>query len=246
MNNFSLKADLHMHTVASGHAYSTLIEMCSAAADSSLEIIAVTDHGPAMPGGPHMYYFGNMAVLPERIKGVRLLRGLEANILNEEGEIDLPPNYLCKLDLVWASLHPPCIKNAGSRLNTESLLKALDNPYVDGVAHPCNPEYPVDIVEVLGKARELGKLVEINNSSLYVRPGSREHSHKIAALACEEGNLLALNSDAHFAGDVGRVDEALEILTEAGVTEEQIMNADSARIMSFVEERRRVKQKVNF
>ena len=46
--------DTHTHTVASGHAYSTLIENAKAASAKGLKALAVTDHGVAMPGGPHM------------------------------------------------------------------------------------------------------------------------------------------------------------------------------------------------
>ena len=49
-------ADLHIHSIASGHAYSTVNENAKAAADRGLQLIALTDHGPKMPGGPHLYY----------------------------------------------------------------------------------------------------------------------------------------------------------------------------------------------
>lgn len=45
-------ADLHTHTVASTHAYSTLQEMVTAASEMGLSAIAVTDHGVEMPGAP--------------------------------------------------------------------------------------------------------------------------------------------------------------------------------------------------
>ena len=54
-----LKIDLHSHTVSSGHAYSTLLENLRAAKEKGLEALAMTDHGPNMPGGPHLYHFYN-------------------------------------------------------------------------------------------------------------------------------------------------------------------------------------------
>ena len=75
-----LVADLHTHTVASGHAYCSVNEMAQAAADVGLEMIAITDHGPNMPGGPHLYHFGNIHVVPSVIAGARVLKGVEANI----------------------------------------------------------------------------------------------------------------------------------------------------------------------
>ncbi len=237
MQQSFLPVDLHIHTVASGHAYSTLEEICKTAAAKGLRLIAVTDHGPAMPGGPHRYYFGNLGVLPARIEGVMILRGIEANIVNEEGEIDLPLNYLKKLDLVWAALHPPCIESGDRKQNTATLLKALENPYVDGIAHPCNPEYPIDAERVLNKAKEEGKLIEINNSSLFVRPGSWDYSMEIAVIARKLGNMVMVNSDAHFSGDVGNVESALEIIGEAGLPVEQLINKEPSRVLSFVKKR---------
>ena len=42
--------DTHTHTLASGHAYSTIDEMIQAAADKGLKLYALTEHAPAMPG----------------------------------------------------------------------------------------------------------------------------------------------------------------------------------------------------
>ena len=48
-----IKADLHTHTLSSGHAYSTIDEMAKGAQKRGLNLIAITDHGPAMPGASH-------------------------------------------------------------------------------------------------------------------------------------------------------------------------------------------------
>ena len=66
-------ADLHVHTVASGHAYSTVAEIARVAADKGLALIALTDHGPAMPGGPHAYHFSNQTAIPDVLFGLRVL-----------------------------------------------------------------------------------------------------------------------------------------------------------------------------
>ena len=49
--------DTHTHSVSSGHAYSTIQEMAAAAAEKGIEVMAVTDHGPAMDGAPCIYHF---------------------------------------------------------------------------------------------------------------------------------------------------------------------------------------------
>jgi putative hydrolase len=84
-----LVADLHTHSIASGHALSTIQENAQAAAKKGLEILGVTDHGPQTPGGPHVYYFYSLFALPDFLEGVRILRGVEANIIDGQGNLDL-------------------------------------------------------------------------------------------------------------------------------------------------------------
>ena len=87
------------------HAYSTVVENAREAANKGLKMIVITDHGPALGEGINRYYFGNMTVIPRQIEGVYILRGIEANILDCKGTLDLPERYLKKLDIVLAGLH---------------------------------------------------------------------------------------------------------------------------------------------
>jgi putative hydrolase len=89
-----IRTDLHVHTVSSGHGYSTVREICAEAAARGLELVAVTDHGPSMPGGPHTYHFANMVVLPRVLSGVKVLRSAECNIIDAEGRLDLDDRVL--------------------------------------------------------------------------------------------------------------------------------------------------------
>lgn len=237
MSALKLVADLHIHTIASGHAYSTVAEIIEAASARGLEAIALTDHGPAMPGGPHRYYFGNLYVLPEKEKDVEILRGVEANIIDLDGNIDLPEYYLSLLDIVWAGLHIPCFQPATRSLNTKALLNALENPYVDGIVHPGNPDFPIDESALVWAAAEKGKLLEINNSSFIVRRGSRTNCREIAKLVARSDALVALNSDAHLARDVGCSEEALKLALESGIAPEQIINSDLLLLKKFLQKR---------
>jgi putative hydrolase len=101
-------ADMHTHSIASGHAYSTINELAAAASAKGLLAMAITDHGPALPGGPHAYHFGAMRFIPREIGGVRILLGCEANIIDINGRIDLSADYLNRLDFVMAGLHVFC------------------------------------------------------------------------------------------------------------------------------------------
>ncbi len=70
--------DLHMHTVASTHAYSTLSDYIAQAKRKGIKLFAITDHGPDMADAPHHWHFINMRIWPRIVDGVGILRGIEA------------------------------------------------------------------------------------------------------------------------------------------------------------------------
>jgi putative hydrolase len=232
-----LVADLHVHTVSSGHAYSTLEEYIAWAKKIGLEGFAVTDHGPAMPGGPHYYHFSNMRMIPREINGIRILKGVEANIINEEGQIDLKEEEIRwgGLEVVIVAMHPRVgYENQGEEKNTEVLLKAFKNPYVNIVAHSGNPKYPVKIKEMVAAAKENGVLIEINNSSDFSRPGSHERCLEIAREVKRIGWKIVIGTDAHISTMLGVFDEAIKLIKEAGLSEEDVVNTSWEKIEKYL------------
>lgn len=81
-----IEADLHCHSIASTHAYSTVKELAESAFENGLKLFALTDHAPEMEDAPHIWHFNNLAVLPRIIKNVIVLKGVEANLKNIDGE----------------------------------------------------------------------------------------------------------------------------------------------------------------
>ncbi|MDP3012747.1 MAG: phosphatase [Candidatus Subteraquimicrobiales bacterium] len=234
-------ADLHVHTVASGHAYSTVDEVAREARNKSVEFIAITDHGPALPGGAHLYHFSNLRILPRELYGVVILRSAEANIISEEGELDIPDEFLKDLDIVHVAFHPRCgYEGKNVEQNTKALLKALRNPYVDVFAHPGNPRYPFDVEKVITTARDFDVVFEINNSSFLdttARAGSYDNDLTIATQVYKEGLNVVISSDAHFSQGVGDFSRALELAEKAGFTEERIINSSTERLLDFLKRR---------
>ncbi len=229
-------ADMHTHTVSSGHAYSTVNEMATAARRKGLKALAITDHGPAMPGGPHLYHFGAMRFIPPWIDGVRILLGVEANIVAADGSIDIPEPYLGRLDFVMAGLHEGCgFDSQGIDRNTEAVLRAMANPGIRAIAHSGNPEFPVRFEVLVQGALETGTALEINNSSLSLsRSGSRPNCEYLADLIAGSGAPVILGSDAHIAQGVGEFGEAVALLEKAGVAVEQVMNSSLERLLAFL------------
>lgn len=232
--------DLHTHTVSSGHAYSTITENAQAAAKRGITMIAMTDHGPAMPGGPHEYHFGNQRVIPDYLHGVRILKGIEANIIDAAGTLDLPVERLKRLDIVLAGLHTRCAPNGGRAANTAMLIAAMQNPLLDVIVHPGNPEYPLDVAAVVEAARNFDVALEINNSSLkQSRCGSRPGCLELARAAYQAGAKLVVGTDSHFADAVGDFDATLELLEEAGVPVDYILNTMPERVLAHLERHRK-------
>lgn len=229
-------ADMHTHTIASGHAYSTVNELARAARDRGLRALALTDHGPTLPGGPHLYHFGAMRFIPPLIEGVRILRGVEANIVGRDGTLDMPEPYLAKLDFVMAGLHEHCgFDGQGIDGNTEAVLQAMANPRVKAISHSGNPEFPVHFEDLVRGALETGTALEINNSSFSMsRRGSRENCEYLAGLLARAGALVIVGSDAHIAQGVGDFDEAIAVLEKAGVRAEQVVNSSYERLLEFL------------
>ena len=92
--------DVHTHTIASGHAYNTIKEMAQSASEKGLELLGITEHAMKMPGTCHSFYFANLKMLERKMFGVEMLFGVELNILNQDGKVDMEENLLKKMDIV--------------------------------------------------------------------------------------------------------------------------------------------------
>jgi putative hydrolase len=228
--------DTHTHTIASGHAYSTIHDYVVEAKKKGLELVAFTDHGPAMPGGPNIFHIGNQRVIPREIDGIEILRGVEANIIDYDGNIDIPKDYLQRLDLVLASLHDVCIQPGTREQNTRAFLKVMDNDYVDIVAHPGNPKFPIEVEEFVLGAKRKNKIIEINNSTFTNpgRSGSKDNCIMIARKAKELGVFVVAGSDAHISFDVGKFNDSIEVFKLVGMPEELIMNTSKEKLKNYL------------
>lgn len=217
--------DLHCHTIASDHAFSTVMENVKYASEIGLEAIAITDHGYALGDAPHEFHFDCLRLLPEELYGVRILTGCEANILDLKGNLDMPDKQIKNLDIVIASVHSaPVYKNFGAEDNTSAYMGVLENPYVDIIGHSGNPKCRYDIDAVLTRAKELDKFIEINENTFRARPQNVELCREIALAAKRIGTGVVVNSDAHFATNVGVMDNAVEMLRDIDFPEELVVN----------------------
>lgn len=234
--NFLL--DYHTHTIASTHAYSTIMENAKAASERGLAVLGITDHGPAMEDSPHELHFMNYRVLPKELFGVKMLYGAELNIVDYQGNLDLCESIWRSMDICIAGYHPIALKPGTRAENTRAMVGAIQNPYVSVLAHPEDGHIPIDFEEVVRQAAQHHVLIEVNNNSLKnadYRLNVRENLTTLLRLCEKHGCGVCVGSDAHCAASVGDFSEAEAFLQSIGFPAQLALNTDPAAFIKHVE-----------
>lgn len=230
--------DTHTHTIASGHAYNTILEMAKSASEKGLRFLGITDHAPKMPGSTHRMYFSNFKVIPRELYGVEIAMGCELNILDFDGTIDLPEELLSQMDVTIASIHTPCFQAGTVAENTRAMIRAIENPYVNIIGHPDDSRFPVDYKELVAATKANHKLLELNNNSLNpagFRKGAEENDTKMLLECMRVGQPIIVNSDAHWIGDVANHAFAKALIAKLHFPEELIMNCHLEEFKKYIQ-----------
>lgn len=229
-------ADLHMHTIVSGHAFGTLREMAKAAAEKKLFLIGTTEHGPGINGTCDPIYFRNFTDAPRMLYGVEQLYGCEVNIL-AGGKLSLGERELRLLDYGIAGIHGLCYESQGVTANTDNVIRCMEHPKIKFISHPDENVHPLDYKALVEAARATGTALEVNNASLrkpWLRPGCRDNYKVMLPLCMEYGVPVIVNSDAHDPDQVGELSLALALLEEIGFDENLILNNDVQKVKAFL------------
>ena len=195
-----LKGDLHAHSKASdGH--NTIQEMALAAKAHGLGYLAITEHSRRLTVAHGLdparlsRQIDEIDVLNRDLTGITLLKGIEVDIL-EDGSLDLPDSILARLDVVIAAVHSKFDLSRAKQ--TERILKAMDNPLVNILAHPTGrliderEPYDVDMAKVIRKAQTARCHLELN-----AHPERLDLLDTYCQMAKAEGVLVCVNSDSH-------------------------------------------------
>lgn len=231
-----LIADLHMHTLVSGHAFGTIREMAAAAAEKHLQLIGITEHGPGIPGTCDPIYFLNFSDAPRTLYGVELLYGCEVNVLSG-GQLSLGQRYLDKLDYAVVGVHGLCYENEGIVKNTEYLIRCMEHPKIRFVSHPDDGRYPLDYPALVQAAKAFGVALEVNNSSLRTpsfRTNCLENYRRMLPLCAEHGVPIIVDSDAHDPLAVGNFTLACDLLDHIGFDDALILNNNFEKVKRFL------------
>lgn len=171
-------------------------------------------------------------------RGVHILHGVEANILDADGSLDIDSRILRSLEWVIASMHGPCFAPQSREQHTKAWLKIAQNPDVDVIGHCGRGNYEFDCLPVLKAFKEYGKIVEVNNATLCGPESARSRCAQILKLCKQLEIPVVVNSDAHFAGNVGGFAQAIQLLEELEFPQQQIINADAERFEQVVAQKR--------
>lgn len=219
--------DVHTHTVASGHAYSSLQEMVRAAADMQLQMLGITEHGPSIPGTCPVLYFRNMFVVPRQMYGIRLLMGCEMNILDTTGRLDLDDDTIGRLDLCMAGMHSVCWQGGTIDENTAAMEHVIRHPRMHIISHPGDGTALLHFKPLVLAAKEARTLLEINNHSLAPERGKTiaiANNLELLRLCKQYEVPVILGSDAHVSFQIADYDRVLPLLAETEFPDELIVN----------------------
>lgn len=240
-----LTCDTHTHTIFSRHAYSTVEENVRAAVEQGFALLGVTDHFSPMiqaestTGVDLRDYqqFINLEMWPREWHGVHLMRGCEADIVDTQGHLygwDMPLDWRLsgpveepgetlqeavfgQCDYVIASVHSHrWAAGASPEQLTEMYIHALEHPKVLILGHVGRSGLDFDVEAVATRARELGKLIEINEGSLFGRHACTERCRDVARRCLDAGCMVSTGSDAHISSDVARLDRTADLLESVG------------------------------
>lgn len=240
----TLYADYHTHTIYS-HGKGTIMDNVMAARSKGLTEIAITDHGIR-----HFTYGvrkSNIIKMRQEIdninehcEGIKVLLGMECNIVSSQGDIDIDDDIRKHLDILLVGYHMMVLpispldmwniyglnylnkffgfnKEKVEEQNTITIAKAIKKHQIDIITHP-GARIPIDTTYIAEVAAKAGTALEINSHS-----SAMQAEHVIAA--AQKGVKFVINSDAHRPEDVGNLTNGLKIAMEAGLDSSQIINA---------------------
>ena len=222
-----VRGDLQSHSTATD-GKNTLAVNRKAAAALGYEYIAATDHALNlhMVGGLEVAQLeAQWAEIDElnAAGGARILKGIELNIA-DDGSVDYPEDVLAQFDVVLASLHSGWDQDEA--VATKRLIAAIENPWVDIIAHPTGrvigrrDPIRLDMEAVLGAAGANGTIMEINSY-----PSRLDLSAENIRLARTFGVRFSLGTDAHAAEQLRYMRYGVAQARRGMVTADELINA---------------------
>ena len=221
-----IKGDLQTHTIYSDGTRS-VEDMVKAAQDMGYEYMAITDHSESarIAGGMDRRKLEKQLKEIEKVSKrhkIKVLKGAEVNIL-KDGKLDYPDSVLKRLDIVVAAVHSSF--KMPKREMTKRIIKALENPYVDILAHPTGrmigkrKGYDADFERIFEAAAENGKALEINSE-----PQRLDLNDENILVAKRFNALFCINTDAHDTAGLNMMKYGVGQARRAWLTKKDVVN----------------------
>lgn len=234
-----LEVDFHSHTFFSKCGIHTHLEMLTRAKELGLKALAVTDHGPALDSRFTLPFFDR---LKNPIEGIRFIKGIECNLVDEHGTIDIidiPIRFRKYLELILLGFHPNVKKNQSAVKYTDMLITAIEkNPCIDIIAHPNEINYPLEYERLAIAAKNYGIALELNNSKTLHHRTTPESTRKLIQVCKKVGCRMTIGSDAHAIEELGLDDSVRPYLEEVKFPKKLLINSSVEKAFAFIEERR--------
>lgn len=225
-----LKIDLHLHTIASRHAHNTILEYINQAKKLKMKVIGISDHGPGNGGSLVNRTFLNcLSRIPRVVNGIRVLKGVEADVVTNNGEIDVDDEMVNKLDFVIANIHENAIySDQGKKKNTETMIKAIKLGKIDIISHPFWTRiFDYDMKKTSEEACKNNVLLEIDLHYLaqapkwpFVIPNLKT----MIEVVKKYKKKVIVNSDAHNIWELADDSILKKYKKEIGLTDDMIIN----------------------
>ncbi len=230
-----LLADYHVHSNFSRffHGKNTIEELVRTANAMGLKEIAITDHG-----FKHLFKTNKAKMKKARQivdeinewSTTKVLLGIEADIIAEDGTIDVDNETLAMLDILIVGYHK-MIKTDfagyfGGMSKTQEDIQRCTNAYLNAIER-----YPITIISHLDSilktdlyqighaCKQKGVLIEINNRHTH---WTKDQVDELIASDC----LFVVCSDAHSREKIGEVENAFNIIKKYEIPTENIANVE--------------------
>jgi DNA polymerase (family X) len=196
-----LRGVLHVHSTWSD-GQNTIREMAEACIARGFTYLGLTDHSKvaAYANGLNEDALRSQGEEVDRLNEefagrLRILKGTECDIL-KDGALDFSDEVLASLDFVVASIHSNF--NLSPEEQTQRMLRAIANPYVDIIGHPTGrillgrEGYTLDIDAIIHAAAERNVCIEIN-----AHPSRLDLDWRYLRRARDHGIKIPIDPDAH-------------------------------------------------
>ncbi|UCG79362.1 MAG: DNA polymerase/3'-5' exonuclease PolX [Nitrospirota bacterium] len=229
-----IKGDLHVHSDWSDGGHS-IEDIAMAASRRGYKYIALTDHSKGLGIANGLTEERILAQIKEidkvnkQMNDFTVLKGLEVDIRSDL-TLDIRDEVLSRLDIVVASIHSGF--GQSKEKITKRLISAMENPYVDVIAHPTGrligkrDAYEVDMDEVLKAAKRTGAVIEIN-----AFPARLDLNDIHTKEAKKLGVKLAISTDTHIEDHFDYMKYGVAVARRGWLEKKDVINTKSAKAL---------------